>query len=104
MADFLAANPRDVIVLGLSNINCGDVPTARTQLLGLLAQSPLYKYLATQVGWIGERQVVLTCICSSQECTLIELLHLCLCFWFAVLVPVVGVSSGSQPIPVCLMC
>eukprot|EP00878_Enallax_costatus_P015142 GHUV01015854.1.p1 GENE.GHUV01015854.1~~GHUV01015854.1.p1 ORF type:complete len:247 (+),score=76.13 GHUV01015854.1:631-1371(+) len=52
MADFLAANPRDVIVLGLSNINCGDVPTAQMQLLGLLAQSPLYKYLATQVGHI----------------------------------------------------
>lgn len=33
MADFLAANPRDVIVIGMSNINCGDKEEARQQLL-----------------------------------------------------------------------
>lgn len=49
MADFLAANPRDVIVIGLSNINCGDKNAARRELLGALASSPLVKYLALQV-------------------------------------------------------
>ena len=33
MAEFLAANPRDVIVIGMSNINCGDKEEARQQLL-----------------------------------------------------------------------
>jgi hypothetical protein len=33
MADFLAANPRDVIVIGMSNINCGDKELTRQQLL-----------------------------------------------------------------------
>lgn len=77
MADFLTQNPQDVIVLGLSNIECGDVPTARTQLLGLLAQSPLYKYLATQVKRTCECYLGLTvfesiawsgaCMCSGFQ-------------------------------------
>jgi hypothetical protein len=33
MAEFLAANPRDVIVIGMSNINCGDKDLTRQQLL-----------------------------------------------------------------------
>jgi hypothetical protein len=33
MAEFLAANPRDVIVIGMSNINCGDKEQTRQQLL-----------------------------------------------------------------------
>lgn len=49
MADFLAANPRDVIVIGMSNINCGDKEEARQQLLQVLAASPLYDHLATTV-------------------------------------------------------
>lgn len=49
MADFLAANPREVIIIGLSNIACGDKVAARRELLGALAKSPLANYLALQV-------------------------------------------------------
>lgn len=49
MADFLAANPREVIVIGLSNINCGDKESARKELLGVLASSPLLSYVSLQV-------------------------------------------------------
>lgn len=57
MADFLAANPREVIVIGLSNINCGDKNAARRELIGALAKSPLLNYLALQVGGCGCRQL-----------------------------------------------
>ena len=53
MADFLAANPRDVIIIGLSNIQCGDKVAARRELLGVLAASPLLQYVAVQVCWGG---------------------------------------------------
>lgn len=49
MADFLAANPREVLVIGLSNINCGDKNEGRQQLLGVLAASPLLNYISLQV-------------------------------------------------------
>jgi hypothetical protein len=49
MADFLAANPREVIVIGMSNINCGDKESARRELLGVLAASPLLSYVSLQV-------------------------------------------------------
>jgi hypothetical protein len=49
MGEFLAANRRELIVIGLSNIECGDKSAARQSLLGTLAASPLYAYLATQV-------------------------------------------------------
>jgi hypothetical protein len=49
MADFLAANPREVIVIGMSNINCGDKESARRGLLGVLATSPLLSYVSVQV-------------------------------------------------------
>lgn len=57
MADFLAANPREAIVIGLSNINCGDKNAARRELIGALAKSPLLNYLAVQVGGCGRRQL-----------------------------------------------
>lgn len=50
MADFLAANPREVIVIGMSNINCGDKESARKELLGVLATSPLINHVSVQVG------------------------------------------------------
>eukprot|EP00879_Flechtneria_rotunda_P029878 GHRR01032341.1.p1 GENE.GHRR01032341.1~~GHRR01032341.1.p1 ORF type:complete len:385 (+),score=177.48 GHRR01032341.1:385-1539(+) len=49
MADFLMAHPHDLIVLGMSNINCGDKAAARQQLLSMLAGSALNKLMATQV-------------------------------------------------------
>jgi hypothetical protein len=49
MGDFLDANPNEVIFLGMSNINCGDVPKARIELLGALANSTLAKHLAVRV-------------------------------------------------------
>jgi hypothetical protein len=49
MAEFLAGSPRDVIVIGMSNINCGDKDLTRQQLLQVLAASPLNNYLATTV-------------------------------------------------------
>jgi len=50
MADFLTSNPSEVLVIGLSNINCGDKDAARQQLLGILAASSLLKFAALQVG------------------------------------------------------
>ena len=49
MGDFLDANPNEVVFLGMSNINCGDVPKARTELLGTLANSSLAKHLAVRL-------------------------------------------------------
>lgn len=69
MADFLTANPRDVIVLGLSNINCGDKATARQQLLQLLAQSPLYQHLATQI--VGANTTLGELVDSNQRAVLL---------------------------------
>lgn len=48
MADFLTSNPSEVLVIGLSNINCGDKDAARQQLLGILAASSLLKFAALQ--------------------------------------------------------
>lgn len=81
MADFLAANPREVIVIGLSNINCGDKAAARQELLGALAKSPLLNYLAVQVGgWVWPQAAggacresvwcVLTCVLLPIWCVL----------------------------------
>eukprot|EP00775_Hariotina_reticulata_P006267 gene6267-6505_t len=59
MGDFLAANPRELIVIGLSNIQCGDKSAARQSLLATLAASPLHAHLATQLVDSKQRVVLL---------------------------------------------
>ncbi|KAF8065807.1 hypothetical protein HT031_002867 [Scenedesmus sp. PABB004] len=69
MAEFLAANPRDVLLIGLSNINCGDKAAARRSILAALAASPLRAHVATQV--VGAATTLGELVESGQRAVLL---------------------------------
>lgn len=75
MGDFLAANPREVLVIGLSNVNCGDKEQARQQVLAALAASPLAKFFAVAVstlmlgGWEGDCGFVVVAVVALRRRT-----------------------------------
>jgi hypothetical protein len=73
MGDFLAANPTEVLVLGMSNVNCGSanggVAAARAELLAALAQSSLNQYLASSV--VGPDTTLGQLVDSGQRALLV---------------------------------
>lgn len=73
MGDFLTANPTEVLVLGMSNVNCGSanggVAGARAELLGALAQSSLNQYLPSSA--VGPDTTLGQLVDSGQRALLV---------------------------------